>query len=685
MQANVFGRVRNMSLPKGQGLLPLFEAVINSIDAIEDLKGDSTQGSIVVRILRQATLDLNLGRNGEDRIRRPILDFEIADDGIGFTEPNYEAFNEADTQAKAQRGGKGVGRFLWLRAFNKVEVESVFFDKSHLLRRFFEFSLATEQGITNHKVEPAEAGRAQGTTIRLLGFKSEFETHVPRSGQAIARRMVEHCLEYFILEKMPQVQVLDEDEEEAIPLEAVYQDLVANAERQTLDVSGATFNIVHYTLNAHLDLRHHISYCADKRVVKTERIAANRIPNLPPTLTSPQRSDSVIYAGYVVADYLDRHVNQQRTDFELPPDDGLFAPGEPRWAEISEAVLAASKQFLHAYTDQVRIDKEKRVREFVSTQAPEYRHIVTNHPDKLDAIPPEASDADLDTKLHEISRDVDTSLRKEAAQILASGVTSDDGAYEAKLDEFSRWWDEYNAAGKASLARYIVNRKMMLTVLENALKRQSSGRYSREEIVHRVLFPLRKTSDDITYDQHNLWILDEKLTYHQYLASDVSLSRVSSLEVDSASRPDLLIFFDRAIAVVDEGHPYGSGVVIFEFKRPLRDDYDENDNPIQQVLGYVDEIKSGRALTKDGRLINVPEHTPFYCYIVCDMTVRFKQQARFGSLRTTPDGSGYFGYNEEVGAYIEVISFDKLVSDAHKRNRVLFDKLNLPASLVAGG
>lgn len=28
-----------------------------------------------------------------------------------------------------------------------------------------------------------------------------------------------------------------------------------------------------------------------------------------------------------------------------------------------------------------------------------------------------------------------------------------------------------------------------------------------------------------------------------------------------------------------------------------------------------------------------------------------------------------------------MIGFDKLVSDAHKRNRVLFDKLNLPATL----
>jgi len=29
-------------------------------------------------------------------------------------------------------------------------------------------------------------------------------------------------------------------------------------------------------------------------------------------------------------------------------------------------------------------------------------------------------------------------------------------------------------------------------------------------------------------------------------------------------------------------------------------------------------------------------------------------------------------------AYIEIISYDKLLEDANKRNQVLFDKLNLP-------
>jgi hypothetical protein len=46
-------------------------------------------------------------------------------------------------------------------------------------------------------------------------------------------------------------------------------------------------------------------------------------------------------------------------------------------------------------------------------------------------------------------------------------------------------------------------------------------------------------------------------------------------------------------------------------------------------------------------------------------------------LTQTPDSLGFFGYSNNYGTYIEIISFDKLVSDAKKRNAVLFEKLGL--------
>ena len=60
------------------------------------------------------------------------------------------------------------------------------------------------------------------------------------------------------------------------------------------------------------------------------------------------------------------------------------------------------------------------------------------------------------------------------------------------------------------------------------------------------------------------------------------------------------------------------------------------------------------------------------------MTSTLKKDAANAGLTRTPDKGGYFGYNAPRGAYIEVISYDKLLKDAKQRNQVLFDKLFEP-------
>lgn len=42
-----------------------------------------------------------------------------------------------------------------------------------------------------------------------------------------------------------------------------------------------------------------------------------------------------------------------------------------------------------------------------------------------------------------------------------------------------------------------------------------------------------------------------------------------------------------------------------------------------------------------------------------------------------PDGLGWFKNYESYNAYLEILPFDKIVSDAKARNRVFFEKLGL--------
>ncbi len=675
MQANVIGRVKNTNLAKNQGLLPLYEAIVNSIDSIEETSGSTPQGKIDITILRHYALPVE-GEDQDHLVTAPIRGFIIQDNGIGFTEENFNSFNEADSLAKATKGGKGVGRFIWLKAFQKVEIESVFEKDSKLFKREFEFSLSTPDGIQNNTLTPLTHPEPIQTIVKLLDFKSDFEERIPRSINMIARRIVEHSLEYLLLGRFPQITLHEEDGDQIIDLEEIYGALVANVIREQFQVGGHNFDVAHFKIHVHTDTSHQINYCANNRVVKGVKIS-NKVPNLSSTLSS-DGGEPFVYAGYVSSMFLDGHVNQQRTDFEVFPEDGFKIPGELTWQEIENSSLDKSKSFLRPFTQAIKTEKEDRIREYVNENAPEYRYIVNNHTDELDSIPPDISDDKLDSHLYEIQRKIEKDLKSETETIVETLKSGEDWDNQKWEEQFSKFWQEFNEVGKASLAKYIIHRKKMLTILEIALKRQSSGKYSREDVIHRIVFPLKTTSDDVSHDQHNLWLIDEKLSYHQYLASDKPLNKIQPIDSDFISRPDLLIFFNNAFATVDDEHPYNSGVVVFEFKRPMRDDYSENENPITQVLSYVKQIKEGRALQKDGRPFQIPSTTPFYCYVVCDITPTVRDRADFASLRPTPDANGYFGFFENLGAYVEIISFDKLLRDAQKRNRILFDKLGIP-------
>ena len=79
MKLNLLGRVRNTRLSHSNALLPLFEAVINSIHAIEEV-GPATLGEIKVFIERAKTQQMKIDGTGPID---PINSFRITDNGSG--------------------------------------------------------------------------------------------------------------------------------------------------------------------------------------------------------------------------------------------------------------------------------------------------------------------------------------------------------------------------------------------------------------------------------------------------------------------------------------------------------------------------------------------------------------------------------------------------------------------------
>src|SRR5664280_2145871 len=134
LRTNIRNLVRQTQLPKWKPLLPIFEAVMNSFQAIRDIQRTSATGRIVIEIERD--------HDFLPDETPPICSFTIIDNGVGLNDLNMDSFNESYIEHKLSLGGKGLGRFTWLKAFERVEIESTFREpdqKDHLLHRKFVF------------------------------------------------------------------------------------------------------------------------------------------------------------------------------------------------------------------------------------------------------------------------------------------------------------------------------------------------------------------------------------------------------------------------------------------------------------------------------------------------------------------------------------------------------------------
>ena len=272
------------------------------------------------------------------------------------------------------------------------------------------------------------------------------------------------------------------------------------------------------------------------------------------------------------------------------------------------------------------------------------------------------------------------------AELLAEGhdLMIPDGIEDK--EDYTRRIEEYlqkaSELKQSDLANYVAHRKVILDLLGKAIQKGKDGKYSKEEVLHRLIMPMQKVSDDIRFDDSNLWLIDERLAFHNFLASDKTIQSMPVTNSVSNKEPDLLglNIYDNPLLVNDgESMPLAS-ITVVEIKRPMRNDAKagEDKDPIEQALGYLKRIRNGKVKTESGRLIPDSQSVPGFCYVICDITDSIKERCNLFNLRVTSDKLGYFGYNENYKAYIEVISFDRLLNMAKERNRSFFDKLGLP-------
>lgn len=677
MKASVAGRIRNTHLPKAKALLPLFEAVMNSFQAIEEASGAHHR----IRIIAERSADLEGEKAGA------IAAFSVIDTGIGFNDDNFDSFETVDSPYKAKRGGKGLGRFLWLKAFGRVEIDSHYTATSSvgLLHRTFAFTANDEE----LKAEPTPSDRkTPETTVRLANLLHPYVDECPKQLPAIAQRLIGHFLPLFLDPAGPSITLADSTEE--IDLRAFFKEnFEALSTERKFQVLGQNFTLNGFRLHGALADHHGLVYAADFREVLSERLS-RFLPNLKNRLNEADQT-SFCYLAFVQGQFLNEKANNERTDFSIPKDapkskvdassaeDESEAPslfdGDISLKMIRDAALNAVSEDLKPFLDELNVQKEEALVSFIDEEAPQYRVLLKYKDEFINEIPPQASRNEIELALHRQLYQREVRLKQEGVKILSETASiADSGEYYDRLKKFL---EDENEIGKTSLAKYVVHRRVILELLDKYLSQDpQTGDYGLEKTIHSLVFPMRSTSEDVPFEQQNLWIIDERLTFHTFLSSDIPLNKAAVLENGSASRPDLLIF-NHPLAFSEDGEPLQAMVVV-EFKKPDRTNFHDED-PVSQVYRLVREIREGKKKNNQGRMIRpANDKVPAYCYIICDLTPPIETRIQNMGARRTPDNLGYYGYNETLNAYYEVISYAKLLSDAQKRNHILFDKLNLP-------
>ena len=659
MNINFQGLVELHSLPTTEPLLPLYEAVVNSIQSIN--QANILDGNIFIKIERENSISFPEKDNWETDIDNIV----IHDNGTGFTEDNFKSFNTYASDFKKMLGCKGVGRMIWLKAFTAVKVESTYCEDGDWFHRTFTFDKVN--AVSNETKEHVDGDPHNSTIITLQNLRSKNKTNTPKKISTIARDLLNHCFIYFVLGKAPKITISDGTE--SISVNSLFEK-IKKEDISTVDFSigKESFQLIHFKNYNPNSSTHCLNLCANDR-----RVSSANLQNVFNGVNSKfvTAEGAFVYNGYITSTYLDENVNRERTSFNIE-DTQLSTFNQVTKSEIistaMDHVLTYLRDDLIAYNS----NKREKIERFIHNVNPRYRLLLRRYPECIDNILISDDEEKLELELFKQEQQYKLKLKEEGKElektikgnINAADIMKKTTAYAEKLSEM----------GKSSLAEYILHRKAVLDILENNLKYQDDNRYAYEESIHQMVFPMQQTSDDVDYTAHNLWLIDEKLSYHYYLASDKKIKSMDPIQSASKNEPDIAIF-DSPFAFTDESEQPFRNITIIEFKRPGRESYGDSENPIQQVIEYMDDFTNGKIKTKDGLTIDGNSNIRFFCYILCDISEKLKKYIKQYDFQETPDGQGYYFYSQNYNAYMEIVPYNKMIRDSKKRNKILFDKL----------
>lgn len=471
----------------------LYEAITNSIQA----EATNIEIKFVYNILDFSKEDIK----DKEKILESI---EILDNGEGFTNKNLEAFKEYKTTNKIKLGCKGVGRFLYLKLFEKVEIFS--------LNKKINFVINKDITAVEQK------NKYENTKIKLMKPKTNISINYDK----LKINIEEHFIAYFKLLKDQNKQVeinLYENENKKFTINS---NDILNFSSKEFNVKNHNFTLS-YIFND-TSLPNEGYYCAGKRVVKkNSELESNKKIKL-------FKQFSILFL--LESKYLDENVKQDtRDDFTIYPkrknSEDLY--GSISWEEINEGL----KNVIQNIAKENGINLEEIAKMNLKQAITDVPYLGFYLRENEAILNSEELIKNAKARLEEDKR----AIRK-----------TDDEIDHHKL----------SIVTQSELAEYIFDREKVIKKLKKFTDEKSI-----EKEIHN-LFMKQKTIDETNYYKTNhLWLFDDRFMTYDKVFSDKQIKEIFPKLSKNLDRPDLFSIvsntYDKRLI---------TDIVVIELKRP---------------------------------------------------------------------------------------------------------------------
>ena len=598
LRAELTGRLRNLTKLK-HWCMAVAEAIKNAMDSLTD--AGHSNGKIEIELVRNP----DLIPQGPHPIERVI----IRDNGVGFTEPNFQSFCTPDSIYKLARGGKGVGRLTCLQAFQRVEVASDFQNSNGWEHRDVHFNC--EAPVMTASLGPS-ANSEPRTEVSLVGLREDYHSAAAMSCDDFCDWLIEHFLPSLVEKPAWLNSIVVRDGDRGVDLTSVASG--AAIWSTTFSLGKYEFRVACYPMSSEVETakRDQVRLVAVGRVVHAN---TREIEHYLPHLRSIDDEKSHVVLIY--SPYFDEHVNDARNGVPLGDESNEMPLFGFSSAQFAQQVATAIKAKVSDRLDQCEGALREKVESIVRKEAPSYRFILDGffESEEFAEMPLSSTQEGILTSLDTYKRRETARLKKESKRL--SKLAAETEGYAEAAQKLA---EKIEQQKKFALAEYVSLRKIVLDRLESLLTVDENGAAARESAIHNLIFPQRTDTENHPFIGHQLWILDERLESNAYLASDQPVDR------KTGDRPDLLVALDRPGAFASDPSPKAKGyerIALVEFKRALLDlaTCSTDDLPHRQMMRYARQIEAGKVEhAGSGRQIKTAADVRYYMYAVCELS-----------------------------------------------------------------